>query len=861
MIERRDLTKDPDHVDEIWFFSELDRSLKKLKLQDLDKGVQRCIGYRYTETSDGYEKHPLYTWDGYRCGFDIETSTKYCRNLVDNEEGYYSAMYCAQFAINNKVIICRTWQQLTLFWNRLTRALNLSPNTVLLVWVHNLDYETSYIKHRFDIDMSSWFGKSRTRPIKYLAAQHIYLHDSFTISGTGLEKTAKMYKLPHSKLTGDLNHDKIRNSSTPLDDAELGYIANDVLALTDFAEVMYNTFLRPHGYIPDTSTQILRREIEAAAEDPDKCDILSESAIDACCKDPDQEGYKLRKRLHGTIFGYEYDGEYIPGWINPAQFTPYDKDHKALPVTGKDIDGVMCYDFYKWLFRGGYTKSNARFTSIGQWLPNGLAGDIGGDDFTSSYPFCQTIYTFPMGKFYPRHKNCQYIVDRILKNYDPDSDFFDSHRHIFIIKFTGIHSIEDMALESESKCTIEGRKIIDNGRVRYADTLTACLTDVDLALYGMYYDWKNIEVLRCWTARARVLPAYLLDVLWENGQKKQRLKHIPGVEVEYSLAKGKFNSCYGLCCKQPVYHDYKLGTVLNKDGYETTEQDTFHFFGKRSSVDHKVDYDSDYYGMYVISDVPHKTFLQTVSTSILSPFWGIWTSAFARFNLLRIVKQISNNTADVGSDVIYCDTDSAYYHNRQQHQHIIDSWNSWAAARVRARLPGIYPELMSLGHLDDIIADDSDGQADHYTRFKTLGAKRYLKSWIDKEGEHTKVTVAGLPKGVLENHCKRFGLDIYRTFDNLLDFTIDSEDIDEDEQEEIKRIKLGRVYHDRLVKINMAGEIMTEYSSCTLYKTTFKLKMIDMYIKLLQGIAQDVRGGRSVSEIWREKNDGKNQVH
>lgn len=858
MIIRRDLTDDPTHEDEIYYFSELDRQLRKLHLDEIDPGVQRVIGYRYIEDGEGgYSKSPLYIWDGYRCAFDIETSTKYCNNLVDNEPGYYSAMYCTQFAINNKVIICRTWQQTTLLFSRLARALGLSPNTVLLTWVHNLDYETSYIKHRVDIDMSSWFCKSRTRPIKYLAAGHIYMHDSFTISGAGLAKTAKMYKLPHAKLTDKMDHDKIRNSSTPLDDDEVSYISNDVLILTDFAKIMYDRFLRPFGYIPDTSTQILRREIEAAAEDPDKCDILGESAIDACCKDPDQEAYRLKKRLHGTIFGYYYDEEYHRGWIDPQHFTPYDKDHKPIPVDGTRIDGMEHYDFYRWLFRGGYTKSNARYTSVGAHLQDGITGDIGGVDFTSSYPFCQTIYTFPMGRFYPRHNNCNNIVKQILQGYDPDSKFFESYRYIFIVRFKGLQAKDDMALESESKCSISGRKVIDNGRVRYADELTACLTDVDLALYSLYYKWEEggMEVLRCWAAKARVLPAYLLDVLWSNGQAKQRLKGKDGMEVEYTLAKGKFNSCYGLCCKQPIYHDYKLGNVITKEGYQTTEQDSYHFFGKRSTVDHTVDQGMELYGMDVISDIPDKSYLQTVSSSILSPYWGIWTSAFARYNLLRVVKQISDNTEDIGSDVIYCDTDSCYYLNRSHHQAIIDRWNTWAAKRIRQRLPDQYPELMSLGQFDSVPLDDSKGAADHYERFKTLGAKRYIKSYMGKDGElHTKVTVAGLPKGVLENHCLRFGLDIYRTFDNLLDFTVDSEDITADDQEEIKRIKLGRVYHDRLVKINMGGEIMTEYSSCTLYKTTFKLKMVDLYIKLLKGIAQDVRGGRAMTEIWRDQN-------
>ena len=175
MIIRRDLTDDPTHEDLIYTYSELDRKLSQLRLQEIDKGQLLRISYKYVETPDGIQKQPLYTYTGLRCAFDIETSTKYTTNIADGKTGYYSAMYVCQFAINNRVILCRTWYELRMLWDRLISQLHLSDNTVLLTWVHNLDYETSYIKHRFEIDRRSYFCKSRTKPIKYLANKHIYL--------------------------------------------------------------------------------------------------------------------------------------------------------------------------------------------------------------------------------------------------------------------------------------------------------------------------------------------------------------------------------------------------------------------------------------------------------------------------------------------------------------------------------------------------------------------------------------------------------------------------------------------------------------------------------------------------------------
>lgn len=859
MVERRDLTQDPDHIDLIYEFSELDRKLSQLRLRDIDPGELVRIGYRYIDRSDKVEKSPIYTLTGYCCGFDIETSTIHGTNLVTGQEGHWSAMYCAQMSINNRVILCRTWDQVRLLWDRLPRALDLSPNTVLLTWVHNLDYETSYIKHRLPVDIYSFFGKSRTKPIKYICNYHIYLHDSACVSNSGLAKLAEMYNCKHQKLVGDIDHDILRNSSTVLTDKELGYICNDVLVLSDFARTMFDTFLIPKGYIPDTSTQILRKEIDEAASDPELAAELigSEAAERITAQYEENDYYKrqLRRRIHGKIFGYTYTDEsgaerHIPGFVDPVFFTPYTDDGASLPVGGWLKDGIRHYDFYKWLFRGGYTKSNARHTSTDKYLIDGIEGEIGAVDFTSSYPFCQSIFTFPMGRFY----RCQDPSKMILSlSYDPDSKEFKARRYILHMVFKGLHSIDDMGLESESKCRISGRRIIDNGRVRYADELEVLLTDVDLALYGMYYTWDSYEVINSWSARAGRLPQYFLRTLWKNGMIKQAYKNVEGKEVEYALSKQKFNAAFGLSCKQPVYHDYKFGNDLTYEGYKSIEVDNFRYLGKRQSVRHELERRDESWSDPELDEIERSDYLSTVAGSVLSPYWGIWTTAYARYNLLRVIKEISDDSSD-GSDVIYCDTDSVYYLNASKHQHIIDSFNTWAAARVRASIPSEYDLLMSLGSFTSVADEDSKGASQTFTRFKTLGAKRYIKTFLHKDGTyHTKVTVAGLPKGILEKHCEKYGLDIYRTFTNLLDFEVDPSLLYEGEDpNEVSKIKLGRVYHDELVKININGEIMTEFSSCTLYKTTFKLKMIDIYIKLIEGIASQVHGGRAASEIWRD---------
>lgn len=841
-------TKIPNHVDYVINYEELDSRYSQLHLSELDtKSIARYGKRKVIGSDDKAHTSPLYICTEIYCAFDIETSTIYGTNIVNGKQGYYSTMYLAQFGINNHVVLFRQWEHILLFMQKLPRLLGLSQNTCLLTWVHNLDYENSYIKHRFDIDETTYFGKNKQHPIKYLLQHHFWVHDSFSVTNSSLLKLGQMYGTAHQKAAGDLDHNIIRNTtdSYNLTDTEIGYAANDVLVLCDFSKIIIDTFFKQKGYIPDTSTQILNKELQLNALVYAE-NFLGKKSYEkalASCENANQEKYTILKRIHGKIFGFEYTTaggsvRKVAGMVDSRFFTPFDENEKQIPPRGKCICGKWYYDFYEWLYRGGYTKSNARYTSTDRVRTDGVE-NVKGFDYTSSYPFVQTICNYPMGAF----REWRGDPDKLHLDYGHDD--FEKWRYIFIMRFTNIRAINDFALESKSKAYIEGVKIIDNGRIRGADKMTVCLTDCDYALYKMYYTWDKCELLDGWRAVAEPLPEYLLYTLWDNGLKKQVLKGVENMQVEYMLAKGKFNSAYGLCCKQPVYTEYKLGNNLTAGGYETTERVNYKYFGRADILGHSLNAMGEAYsedkGECNISQ-----FEDATRSSILSPFWGIWVSAFARYNLLKCVYLISQDCDKIDAvrhvnDVVYMDTDSLYMLNADKHMHIIEAWNTWAAERVKERLPAQYAPLYKLGHFDNVALDDSHGYSDSYSRFKTLGAKRYIKQYTTtRKGKHIKsiytkqsVTVAGLPKGTLERYCRDHHLDIFAEFKNDLDFEFDGSP---------ELVKLARTYHDELVKINVKGEIKTEYSSCTLYPNTFKVKMKDIYYALLNDVLENSGG-------------------
>ena len=842
MYKRNDMTNDPTHTDYIIYYEEMTESDYQFILANIGELKTRIkAGFVKYTTNTGREKaRPVYTYKELCCAFDIETSTAHTVNIVSGVTDYYSAMYVAQFAVNNIGIRFRLWSHVREFFIKFPEKLKLHKDETIVTWVHNLDYETSYIKHRLNINGRSFFGKSRQKPIKYIAENHIYFHDSYSITNSSLEMLAKLYNTKHKKTKSDIDHNKPRNFLTPISRTEERYIFNDVFILTDFAHKLFEMY----DFIPDTGTQIIAKEIEKCAIE-NMGEFVSHETFEKwseSCTDDKQ----LLKHLHGYIFGYEYKvnglTRKVNGIVDPAFFTPFDENGATPPPQGLPTkDGGRIYDFYTWLFRGGVAKSNARYTSTGEYLEHGVQSRVGGMDYTSSYPFVMTAFNYPVSRF-KEIDPAKLDIDKLRFWYElPD---FENYRYIFIIRFHGLETSNDYCIESVSK--VRGRGIIDdNGRIYKADEITACLTDCDYACYKKFYSWERKEVLKIWRAKAGKLPDYLLYPMWEYGRKKQELKHVKCAETEYNLSKAKFNSVYGLTVKQPIYQNYYFDNVVTgRDSYVSTESDVLNFFGKKNDIQHSVENNVENYHECETEQIEPQDFLSCTSNYILSPFWGIWVCAFARFNLLNMIYYVGAGSEWITNDTIYCDTDSLYFLNPEKHKRLFDIWNNYTAERVKKRLPPEYQKsLGSLGQFDNIAADETGGYSDTFINFKTLGSKRYIKEMQFPKHKKIKATIAGLPKGTLENFACRTGQDVYKVFDNLLDFTVFSDDMEEQD-----KVKLGRKYHDEkmifFIDDGENCEKVVEYSSCTLYPTTFTLKMNEIYINHLITIRKEIQGGK-----------------
>ena len=203
--------------------------------------------------------------------FDIETSSFYedkngviytndeykkLKNQVKAEKK--AIMYIWQFAIEENVIIGRTWNDFLFFCKKLYDFLNLKERYII-VYVHNLSYEFQFICRWFNwIDI---FADSERKPIKAMTDTHFIFKCSYRLSGYSLEVLANNLK-SHSikKMVGDLNYNLIRNSKTPISDEELKYCVNDVLIVTSYIDEQINEFGNIEK-IPLTQTGKVRRYV------------------------------------------------------------------------------------------------------------------------------------------------------------------------------------------------------------------------------------------------------------------------------------------------------------------------------------------------------------------------------------------------------------------------------------------------------------------------------------------------------------------------------------------------------------------------------------------------------------------------
>lgn len=348
------------------------------------------------------------------------------------------------------------------------------------------------------------------------------------------------------------------------------------------------------------------------------------------------------------------------------------------------------YRLLKMAFQGGFTHAN--YLRVGDTIEN-----VHSIDFTSSYPAVMLSEKFPMSKA-KYYENVSH--ETMLRNFKKKN-----YCYICLVKITGINSIYHEMYLSEHKCYRAKGVRANNGRIESAKELYTAITNVDYQILQRVYTWESIEFIQVYEYFLDYLPQPIIKSIIELYQKKTELKGVAGSEQEYLKSKGMLNSVYGMCVTDIVRDD-----ILYDNDWSTSKAD----FSEKI-----------------------KQYNESKNRFLFFP-WGIFVTAYSRRNLWSGILSMQD-------DYIYSDTDSIKFTNYNNHTWYIEKYNAMITTKIHRmcdfyKIPysAVTPKTIK-GVEKPIGVWDYEGM---YSKFKTLGAKRYM--YVEDGKLH--ITIAGLSK-------------------------------------------------------------------------------------------------------------------
>ncbi len=366
-------------------------------------------------------------------------------------------------------------------------------------------------------------------------------------------------------------------------------------------------------------------------------------------------------------------------------------------------------------FHGGFTHAGARNACK-------VHENVESADFTSSYPAVMIAEKFPMSKGKKVY----------VHNMDELKALFKRYCCVFDIEFNNL--VPKISTEnplSASKCVRLEEPVLNNGRVAYAKRAITTMTEVDFEIYEQFYDWDSIRVGTIWIYERAYLPKPIIESVLKFYTDKTTLKGVKGKEIEYLLGKELLNSCFGM-----------MVTDIVRDVIEYDDK----WAKSKPNLEEEID-----------------KYNNNKQRFLFYP-WGVYITSYAMRNLFTGIKEC-------GNDYIYSDTDSVKYTNKENHIAYFDQYNAVITYKLEKTMKHynldrnlIRPKTIKGVPKPLGVWDMDDG---HYTKFKTLGAKRYM---VLEDGK-INITVSGVNKKKAVPYLYQTYKtedDIFRAFDDGL---------------------------------------------------------------------------------------------
>lgn len=340
------------------------------------------------------------------------------------------------------------------------------------------------------------------------------------------------------------------------------------------------------------------------------------------------------------------------------------------------ISGLDEFNMLQRAFAGGFTHANAIYSDE-------VVNNVSSYDFTSSYPFVMVAEQYPMSKGVK-------VEVKSMKQFE----FLTSkYCCIFDVEFSDIFaSVEQDNPISVSKCLVRENVAENNGRVVAAKKIVLTITEIDYNIIKNFYTWGKMRVGAMYCYKRGYLPTEFVKSILHLYELKTKLKGVAGKEIEYLNSKEMLNSCYGMAVTNPLRDEFVYNGQWDVNKMTAAQQ----------------------------LELLQK-YNESRNRFLFYP-WGVYVTAYARRNLFTGIHE-------AGQDYVYSDTDSIKLLNGDSHKDYFTAYNAVAEQKLRkaCKYHGLsfnlcQPETIK-GITKVLGVWDFEGV---YTRFKTLGAKRYM---------------------------------------------------------------------------------------------------------------------------------------
>ena len=462
---------------------------------------------------------------------------------------------------------------------------------------------------------------------------------------------------------------------------------------------------------------------------------------------------------------------------------------KSLQIRSADE-----YDQLKRAFMGGFTHASALWSNKSitafnaSFVGDVLVDSIEGSDIISSYPGEMLRSKFPMTQFeLVGDVESDKIFKHLLKNYCC----------VFDVEFTNLYpKVEYENPLSLSHCHTEGEVCVNNGRIVSAERCMTTLTELDWDTITKFYVWDSVKIINMRISHKGYLPKDLILAILKLYADKTSLKGVEGKEIEYLVSKNMINAAFGMMVTAIVRGEFNYN--IDNDQWSILEADVDSQLAK---------YNRNF-------------------NRFLYYAWGVWVTAHARHSLFEAIHEF-------GEDYIYADTDSIKGVNFKNHEDFFFEKNSRVVRELLAMCNHYNIPFSKCCPRTPKGVAKIPGTWEHdaeYLSFKTCGAKRYIYELTDHE---LSLTVSGLNKKfAIPYLLKEYKNDYELIFDAFGEgFFVPAGHTG----------KMTLTYLDEAsagVLVDYLGKhaIWHERSSIHMEEQSYRMSMLDDYIKFLDGI-------------------------